>query len=413
MNKDCSFYHITMGLVGYSDSEGSDDEDVKLQTAKASTTSATSETTHKSKLEKVASGNKIKVNLPGAPASISIKEDDTNNDRPAKRAKTNSAFSGINSFLPAPKNPGAKASGSGGASLLSSGRGSGLGRGISLKTGAAPAFSRDRPEVDSTAFAQGADDGDYDEFGRRKEAAIGLPTTGEQTTTQEETGSKPAGKPMMFKPLSVGRKPTKKKTSLQTLEKSSSVATPEPREKARPVHETNTAIPTAVTATKAKQSLFFNYEDKPAQTHNAQIHNDYQPEFIDTRDAEEPLQDQVETIPAPAPPQSNAQPPTNDLQSLASTLNLTKAQQRQLFGRGDVSSAKLTNFNLAQEYSANNQLMQDEANAPVQNPVRAIAPGKHSLQQLANQVANQRDALEESFASSKRNKAAAGSKYGW
>lgn len=404
-----------MGLVGYSDSEGSDDEEVKPTTVKAAATTATSDTTHKSKFEKVASGNKIKVNLPGtsaASASTSTNADDINSDRPTKRAKTSNAFSGINSFLPAPKNPGAKVSGGGGVSLLSSGRGSGLGRGISLKTGAAPAFSRERPEVDSNAFAQEADDGDYDEFGRRKEAVIGLPAAGEQTNAEEETVSKPAGKAMMFKPLSVGRKTTKKKISTQISEESSLVASPAPQEKARPVHvDANMATPTTVPATKAKRSLFSNYEDEPAQAHDPRNHNDYQPEFIDTRDAEEPLQDQFETIPVP-PPQ-NTQPQTNDLQSLASNLNLTKAQQRQLFGRGDTSSAKLTNFNLAQEYSANNQLMQDETNAPVHNPVRAIAPGKHSLQQLANQVANQRDALEESFASSKRNKAAAGSKYGW
>jgi len=405
-----------MGLVGYSDSEGSDGEEGKPQTVKSGGLAAIPDTTHKTKFEKVASGNKIKVNLPGPSAvnaSVAIEENDISKDRPTKRAKTTSAFSGINSFLPAPKNPGAKSSGSSGGSLLSSGRGSGLGRNINLKTGAAPAFSRERPEANSNTYAPEADDGDYDEFGRRKEAVIGLPGSLEPTTVHEDSASKSAGKPMMFKPLSVGRKPTKKKTSSQPIEKSLSVAGPAAQEKAGLTQNAKVATPAAELAPKAKQSLFSSYQDEPVETREPRKHNEYQPEFVDTRVAEESPQDSSEIVPAYTAPPQNTQPPTNDLQSLASTLNLTPAQRRQLFGRGDTSSAKLTNFNLAQEYSANNQLIQDDANAPVHNPVRSIAPGKHSLQQLVNQAANQRDALEESFASSKRNKAAAGSKYGW
>ena len=47
------------------------------------------------------------------------------------------------------------------------------------------------------------------------------------------------------------------------------------------------------------------------------------------------------------------------------------------------------------------------------NPVRPIAPGKHTLQQLVNVASNQREALEESFATGRRNKKEAGAKYGW
>lgn len=210
-----SFYN-NMGLVGYSDSEGSDTEDVKPESSKVSTTLTTgsSDAVPKTKFEKVATGNKIRVNLPGASAgsvSSSAEANDLNNDRPAKRVKSSSAFSGINSFLPAPKNPGAKSSGSGGGGgLLSNGRGSGIGRGISLKTGAAPAFSRELPEVDNSAYTPAAEDGDYDEFGRRQEAAISIPTLDEQANKQEDVVGKPAARPMMFKPLSVSRKPTKR-----------------------------------------------------------------------------------------------------------------------------------------------------------------------------------------------------------
>lgn len=409
-----------MGLVGYSDSEGSDTEDVKPESSKVSTTLTTgsSDAVPKTKFEKVATGNKIRVNLPGASAgsvSSSAEANDLNNDRPAKRVKSSSAFSGINSFLPAPKNPGAKSSGSGGGGgLLSNGRGSGIGRGISLKTGAAPAFSRELPEVDNSAYTPAAEDGDYDEFGRRQEAAISIPTLDEQANKQEDVVGKPAARPMMFKPLSVSRKPTKKKPPMHATATTPSATSPAAHPKVATVHAPSPALAVGVTTPKPKQSLFSSYQDEPTPISEPRAHNDYQPEFVGTGDAEEPLQDQYETTQSyTAPPPSNIQAPTDDLQSLASTLNLTPAQRRQLFGRGDTSSAKLTNFNLAQEYSANNQLMQDDANAPVHNPVRSIAPGKHSLQQLVNQAANQRDALEESFASNKRNKAAAGSKYGW
>jgi hypothetical protein len=47
------------------------------------------------------------------------------------------------------------------------------------------------------------------------------------------------------------------------------------------------------------------------------------------------------------------------------------------------------------------------------NPVRSIAPGKHSLKQLVNAAQSQKDALAESFAKGYQNRKEAGSKYGW
>ena len=102
------------------------------------------------------------------------------------------------------------------------------------------------------------------------------------------------------------------------------------------------------------------------------------------------------------------------LDSIASDLNLSDSAKRQLLGRqrGNTSIINVVNFNTDQEYAANEILRQ--AGEQVQhNPVRSIAPGEHSLKQLVNAVSNQKDALEEQFASGRRNKKEAGSKYGW
>jgi hypothetical protein len=45
--------------------------------------------------------------------------------------------------------------------------------------------------------------------------------------------------------------------------------------------------------------------------------------------------------------------------------------------------------------------------------VKTIAPGKHSLQQLVNNVKSQADALEDKWAEGRRNRGEGGSKYGF
>jgi len=398
-----------MGLVGYSDSEGSDNEDVKPQSSKPADTTGAAGSTQKPRTDKVVSGNKIRVNLPGITATAAATADDSeniDNDRPAKRARTSAASSGINSFLPAPKNParaGGGSSGSPGTELLSRNRGAGLSKVISLKTGATPAFSRDLPEPSDNTYEERDTDGQYDEFGGQSTSATtSVPLILEDSHAQEAV---PARKPMMFKPLSVGRKPKKKSSS-----------TVAPKEPITTPSEVAKTVPSIVAPPKKKSLLFSSIDHESATVPNAQ---EYQPEFtapeeVDRAYDEDPDDQLYSEAFAPTASAVPSQPQTNDLQSLASTLNLTKEQRRQLFGRDGAGNAKLASFNLAQEYSSNNALMQDEANqAPLHNPVRAIAPGKHSLQQLLNSAQNQKEALEESFARGKANKAAAGTKYGW
>ncbi|KAL8867741.1 MAG: hypothetical protein Q9174_005463 [Haloplaca sp. 1 TL-2023] len=137
-----------MGLVDYSDSEGSDAESKqeKQKVPKASTG------TQKPAFQKVvdrSNPHKIRVNLPEQAQEIA--EDGKHEDEPpAKRAKTGGgAFGGFNSFLPAPKRAGAVA-GNAGAKR------NGLGNGVSLKTGAAPGFSRDPEPEDPEIFGNGS-----------------------------------------------------------------------------------------------------------------------------------------------------------------------------------------------------------------------------------------------------------------
>jgi hypothetical protein len=100
------------------------------------------------------------------------------------------------------------------------------------------------------------------------------------------------------------------------------------------------------------------------------------------------------------------------LSSVASELQLDEATRRQLFGRQSDEQIKLVNFNTDQEYTANEEL-RASGDTVLHNPLRAIQPGKHSLRQLLDAATSQKDALEESWATGKRNKKEAGNKYGW
>jgi len=108
------------------------------------------------------------------------------------------------------------------------------------------------------------------------------------------------------------------------------------------------------------------------------------------------------------------------LDDIAGDLKLSAAERRQLFGRqkgGGANEAirsatKIINFNTDKEYLHNEEL-RAAGEQVVHNPVRAIAPGKHSLKQLVNAAQSQKEALEESFAKGKSNRAEASSRYGW
>jgi hypothetical protein len=118
-----------------------------------------------------------------------------------------------------------------------------------------------------------------------------------------------------------------------------------------------------------------------------------------------------------APPSTGGSNP-HDLTNIASELNLSEAERRQLFGkkgRGgpDFSGATIKDFNTDMEYAHNEKLRQ-QGEAVQHNPLKSISgTGKNSLRSLVNVATTQKDALEDHFAAGARNKREAGNRYGW
>ena len=400
-----------MALVDYSGSEDSDQEEqTKLQEAARGKVNTT-----KPSFQKVvdrSNPHKIRVNLP----DLAKPEEFDDLERPSKRAKVGSGgFSGFNSLLPAPKRTAAP---NGGPSSNGA-RKSGLGIGVNLKTGAAPGFSRDPVDAVSTSNEEGAEterNGDTNTIQQDEEMHQKPPANDEGPLLLKPVPAlKMQGTRTMFKPLSVARKPQKKKAQAGESLPNTKVQVDELIQKPKPA---------------PKLSLFSTGEENEPPRSSSTASGTYQP-IIYTNTTPDP-------IPAPVDPSSDSQPsedpnyypydhpepsmprfaPVQSLTSIASDLNLTRAETRQLLGRQkhnhptDPSAINIVNFNTDEEYAANEILRQ--AGETVQhNPVRAIAPGKHSLKQLVNAASSQKDALEESFASGRRNKKEAGSKYGW
>lgn len=367
-----------MGLVDYSDSEGSDVETPPQPVSKVAPA------TGKPAFPKVINRSeprKIKVDLPSVRPEP-VQQQDEEQERPAKRARTGGgAFGGFNSLLPAPK-----------------GRvQSGPKPGVSLKTSSEAAFSR--APVD----------------GGNAPSTLGGAVTGEEgrdADRREEHQAEPkmVGKATKFKPLSVAN--TKKKS----IKKSKPTENEVPRDTTPqaasvfPVKDASTSvqkpIPPAASAPKPKLSLFsVPANDEPA------------PEPVNS-DTYEAVTTAAPTDPGPdvqQPSTQPTQPPApNTLSNIASDLNLTRAQKRQLFGRNakDTTDVNIAHFNMDSEYAANEQARQ--AGEVVEHrAVKAIAPGKHSLQQLVNNAKTQQGAMEDKWADGRRERGEAGGKYGW
>lgn len=390
-----------MGLVDYSDSDASDGEEVPApKTAPASSKPAFQKVVDRS------NPGKIRVTLPQA----TLKDATTSDEPPTKRAKTGSgAFSGFNSFLPPPKRTGQTNATLGGGNAAKKG---GLGVGMSLKTGSAPGFSREsEPEME---YAEENKSGSESLNGG---SGLNLPTP----RASQVEGQKPAeevklvGKPLMFKPLSVSRKPAKKKKVVPGAVPSSTIVTP-----ATPEQKNEEPAP------KAKVSLFSmsnESETDPLPTGSGE----YQPMMLEVEEADEEAEadsfglepsyeEYTPTISHIAPPAVPTPPVSQSLDDIAGDLKLSAAERRQLFGRQKggrgQSATKIINFNTDQEYLHNEEL-RAAGEQVAHNPVRAIAPGKHSLKQLVNAAQSQKEALEESFAKGKSNRAEASSRYGW
>ncbi|KAG9189395.1 hypothetical protein G6011_06263 [Alternaria panax] len=420
-------------LAGYSDSE-SDGETPPAPkvVAKPSAKPAFQKVVDRSNT------GRIKLNLSGASQSRSDKNDIQDDARPAKKARLGggSSFGGFNAMLPAPKKPNVNAiSASEGSKTGSRGLGKGLASGLNLKTGAEPAFKRE-----SKVEAE-----EYDETGNpiKKEpksredfrAMLNLPTPKSETKVEtrpeippQETKAEPepqqVPKPAAprFVPMSVGKGKKKKPVA------------PRPTSA---VNETSTATSTNASAStsqpqqplletkprKPKVSLFSVSNEAvpaPKETPDGQ----YQPLLYGTENGGDvAMTDGVSNMPPAhevaqyAPPSTSGSNP-HDLTNIASELNLSEAERRQLFGkrgRGgpDFSGATIKDFNTDMEYAHNEKLRQ-QGEAVQHNPLKSISgTGKNSLRSLVNVATTQKDALEDHFAAGARNKREAGNRYGW
>lgn len=386
-----------MALVDYSSEDSETEENPKQQEPAKSKPNSTKPAFHK--VVDRSNPHKIRVSLP----EPSKTQGSDQIERPAKRAKMGSG--GFNSLLPAPKRAAAR---SGGIAAGEMKRG-GLGSGVNLKTGAAPGFSREPPPTVEASLENGEEAVKGGEADQDTDQMLVTADEGNSIPKPVEA-PKPKGKTTMFKPLSVARKPQKKKAPPKDGLGGSKAQSSEPVQQTKPV---------------PKISLFPTRETYEISRPEAVSNGTYQPMVYS---ADEPnIEPPPEETPYPETYSTSNLPDTTSqlpesLTTIATDLNLSASQKRQLLGRQKPNSnsnsnpnptpVNIVNFNTDAEYAAN-EILRQAGEAILHNPVRAIAPGKHSLKQLVNAASSQKDALEESFATGRRNKKEAGSKYGW
>ncbi|KAL4956921.1 mitotic checkpoint regulator, MAD2B-interacting-domain-containing protein [Aspergillus filifer] len=422
-----------MVLVAYSDSEASDSEHENESPApapaasKPSTTSTTS--TSKTIVDK-SNPRKIRVALPDIKPEPSQEGEDGPARKKPRIGGGGGAFAGFNSFLPAPKRPNATiaAEKEGEKNSLGGGGGGAVRKVFSLKTGAVPGFDRQADEEMKRDMAfdnlGGSGGGDGDETipkagslrDQDYDGATGDEERVEVKKKPEEVVLK--GNPMMFKPLSVARTGQKKKRTMPIIppplpqcEKKVEKATATTIQPAAQAQKPTAPPP----APKPKISLFsLSSEETTAPEASVSAHaSTYEP-LVYTNETAPAAGPATEEASAPAASTQPAPPSVQTLDYIADDLNLSKSQRRQLLGRkADSSNSRILHFNTDKEYIANQEMAHQELAATQHNPVRAIAPGKHTLQQLVNAASTQKEALEESFATGKRNKKEAGARYGW
>lgn len=405
-----------MNLVAYSDSEGSDNEAQPALKPAPKPAAKPAVTSSKPAFQKVVdrtNPHKIRVNLPTASTTSAGKDDIEAEAPPTKKARTGGgAFSGFNALLPPPKRTALATNST--AEGGKRGLGKGLGVGISLRTGAAPAFSREPVDVpnygeeDSTEKTPAPSSPDHSSF-----------STAPNSEAQEV---KLVGKPMMFKPLSVANKKKKKRPAIPpqvsdtSAEKAVLVASqisdpkpaPKPKVSLFSISKEEMSTPPTSTPREEYQPLLYGADEESESV--------VQPSEEDIQDPSQQSSTFTFSHPAPTSSSKGAQ----SLNDIAADLNLSEADRRQLFGRQrgkkgqqDLSAINVVNFNTDQEY-AHNEALRAAGETAQHNPLRSIAgTGKNSLKQLVNVATTQKDALEEHFAAGRRNKKEAGSKYGW
>ncbi|EOO00665.1 putative mitotic checkpoint protein prcc protein [Phaeoacremonium minimum UCRPA7] len=383
-----------MGLVDYSDSES--DSEAPQPNAKKPF----------QKIVDRSHPGKILVSLPQTAAA----DEPAGSEEPAaKRIKVGgNRFSGFGSFLPPPKAAGKPppAQGIGGGKAAPR-------IGVHLKTSSEAAFSRD--------LGGGEDEEDG---AQSNGSGLSLPPPKAQAQPSIPADQKPeeevklVGKPLMFKPLSVARKPGKKTAAKAGVGKT---ATAQQSRTSTPIAAPKEEVKEPP-AKRKKVSLFSISDEPPTASTPVVDETSYEPLYDGYDDGANGVADDLDNYQYDqAPPSTSYHPTTTtsgaeSLDTIADDLNLSAAARRELFGRGrsgaGASASKVVNFNMDREYQHNEEL-RAAGEQQTYNPVRAIAPGKHNLRQLVNAVQNQREALEENFAKNRETKNQAAGRYGW
>lgn len=391
-----------MALVGYPDSDSSDDA-VDLKSKGPSVKPAFRKVVDR------AHPHIIRIAIAEGASSIAPAEEA---EPPKKRARLESdTVSGFNALLPAPK----RAAAVGGHVV----RNGGLRGGVGLKTAATPGFIREESRSKGIAGDGQLEDneGIYNDNGTDEGSSDRTHAMNEEDRTvlpkfEPKADVPKQGNAMMFKPLSVARNKKKKGPPVAVECDNDGLA----------------IIKASQQQTKPKISLFAAEDTEKYPDSSSLTTEDYQPMIYQTpnpdpeqayspipnhsQPPENHLSPPSAAINTPDPSPSN---PQQSLSTIAADLNLSASAKRQLLGRHpptDQSNIKIVNFSTDQEYAAN-ELMRQAGEQVQHNTVRAIAPGKHSLKQLVNAASSQKDAFEEQFASGRRNKKEAGSRYGW
>lgn len=395
-----------MALVGYSESDSSDPESYPKVHPQPGDNANLRKPTFQKVVDR-SNPKKILVNLPDQSNPADAKEEEAEEPLTKKLKLESSTFSGFNSILPVPK----KTSGIGRGVDEGDKNKGGLRTGVNLKTGATLGFNQEAPAVKETHGNDKAKEEVTHLERSVSPSAKSLPIPSSETSNNLKPEPSLKVSSMMFKPLSVGRK-TKKKTSIMPSE---GIQTKPNKSSPASNLETGSKIslfPSGDFENSPGISLGFNREYQPLiyepSYSSTAVSAVVIPEGKNSKDAAivNMGQDQREFKSTSDTPKS--------LSIIAEDLNLSASAKRQLLGRHriDPSKINLVNFNTDQEYAAN-ELLRQAGEQAQHNPVRAIAPGKHSLKQLVNAASSQKDALEEHFATGKRNKKEAGSKYGW
>lgn len=385
-----------MVLVGYSDSEGSEDETPRPKAEKTGSKPPPSTISANTTFSvNKANPRKIQVRL----QDTSRVNEDADGEPATKRPRIGAGgFSGFNSLLPPPKRDAD-------AKLPSKPT---TRKVFSLKTGAEPGFSRESDAELRNLFAERTTDGQLQ--GNTLDETI--PSPPKTSDVSKVTAAEPVvkGNPFMFKPLSVARGNKKKKSAYL----STKVPVLPSKESANVVQgQTVAGIEGDSVPAPKKVSLFsISNETDLTEEHSYQDIEEEQAQNADTGLDDSDQYDDIQQHTTPAPSTADG---SQSLDAIASDLHLSKADRRQLFGRKgqpNGTALNIVNFNTDQEYEAN-EIFRANGDQVQHNPVRGIAPGKHSLKQLVNAAVGQKDALEESFATGRRNKKEAGNKYGW